>query len=157
MVRTWALTIGLALLLGSVCVGQQGYVDMAPIGIELTGMTPLNYNGGFTQGSPIGDGPWLTQTLEGVKANLAVFEQCGGTNALPMDLLPYWGNLPDMSQMQTGTGLQQPEQIGSLIDIGGIPNSTGLPINLVLPISGLTVDMINTFQLPDFANMAANL
>jgi hypothetical protein len=159
MVRTWALMIGLALLWSSVCTGQDLYVDMAPTGIELTGMTPLSYNSLFTVAPETNsDGPRLDQTLAGVQANLSIFEQSDAASGLPLNLSPYWGNLPNMSQIQSGMGVQQPQDISTFINIANAsPNSTGLLNGLGVPISGLTINGADAFQMPDFAGQVQML
>ena len=154
MTRTWTLIVALALLWGSVCAGQQGYADMAPGGLSLTGLIPTGDFAGLSM-VPSGDGSSLTGTLEGVQGTLATFEQCTVETGLPEDLFPYWSGLPEFSQIESGMGLQSPELMIGSFSIGeGLPGFTTQFGSLTLPVSGLTTD--GTFQMPDFASLIAN-
>jgi hypothetical protein len=154
MTRTWTLMIGLALLWGSVCAGQQGYADMAPGGLSLAGLVP---GGDFASFSmlPGSDGSSLTQTLEGVQANLTTFEQCTVQSGLPVDLFPYWSGLPEFAQIESRMGMQPPEQMITSLNIGdGLPLFSGQFANVALPVSTLSMDSVIT--MPDFAGLATN-
>jgi len=154
MTRTWTLIVGLALVWGSVCAGQQDYADMAPGGLSLTGLIPTGDAASFSM-LPSSDGASLTQTLTGVQNTLTMFEQCTIESGLPEDLFPYWSGLPEFTQIECGMGMQPPEQMMATFNIAeGLPAFSGQLANFSLPITGLTND--GTFLMPDFAGLATN-
>lgn len=150
MARTWTLMIGLAVLWGSVCTGMEGYTAMAPAGIEVTGLGLTGDFSGLIMGPGGGDGAWLAPTLEGVQANLSIFEQSDGLSGLPMNLCPYWGNLPEVAQIQTGMGLKPPAQMITSINVAeGLPGIAGQSGNVAVPLSGFTTDSFGAIQMPN--------
>lgn len=136
MVRTWVVTIGLAVLWGSVCTGQQGYETMAPVGIG---------DSGFTLASLSLDQTSMNQTLAGVQGNLDIFEQTSLGTGLPPMMMPTWAS--QFGQLQSGMSLQ-PTQVMTTIDLGSLlSNPSGPSSSTTLPLNGLTVGSINMGQM----------
>jgi len=136
MVRTWALTIALAVLWGSVCTGQQGYEVMAPAGLGEGGLTLAGLS--FDQAS-------MNQTLAGVQAQLTVFEQCNLETGLPSMVMPSWAGMLDLGQIQA-------PQMMTTIDLGNMLSlSGGQSSNTTLPMTGLT---IGSFDMGQFQSLS---
>lgn len=132
MVRTCALTIGLVVLLGSVCAAQQGYEGMAPIGLS---------DGSFTMAALGFDQASMNETLAGVQAQLSVFEQCNFDTGLPSMIMPSWGGTLDIGQIQSG-------QLMTMIDLGSLLSlSSGQSAGTTLPMTGLTIGSLNMGQM----------
>ena len=147
MVRTWALTIGLAVLWGSVCAGQQGYEAMAPAGL---GSSALNLPGlSFDQTS-------MNQTLAGVQANLGVFEQSSLDTGLPLNLMPNWSGLSALGEIQSGSDLQS-TQMMTVIDLGSLLTlPSGQSSNTTLSLPGFTISPITIGQTQGFSGPSLN-
>jgi len=154
MTRTWALIVALALVWGSVCAGQQGYADMAPGGLSLTELVPMGDAASFSM-LPSSNGASLTQTLTGVQNTLTTFQQCTIESGLPEDMFPYWSGLPEFTQIESGMGMQPPEQMMATFNIAeGLPAFSGQLANVALPVFTLSMDSVIT--MPDFAGFATN-
>jgi hypothetical protein len=156
MTRTWTLVIALAVLMGSVCMGQDSYLTMAPAGLNIAGLNPLSMgNAGSLTMAPstsISDEASLTATLTGVQNNLAIFEGCSIETGLPMNMCPFWGNLPDFGQSQSGMGLQQPGQTITTGNVTGMmPASFGLS-----NMSALSIGSFDTLQITGINGLLGN-
>lgn len=157
MVRTWALTIGLAVLWGSVCMGQQGYGTMTGDYWRYEAMAPAGL-GGSTLNLPglSFDQTSMNQTLAGVQANLGVFEQSSLDTGLPLNLTPNWSGLSALGEIQSGSDLQS-TQMMTAIDLGSLlALPSGQSSNTTLSLPGLTISPITVGQTQGFSGPSLN-
>jgi hypothetical protein len=162
MVRTCAWMIGLVVVCGSVCTAQELNMDLVGVnlgGFNFVGMNPLGDFASVSILPGVDSSAPLEESLGGVQDMLTIFEASSGASGVPTTMLPGWGSLPDVTQMQTGMGVQQPTEIQSFVGgVGDLPDyaGQGTTTTMTLPTFPLTMGSFGAFDISAFSSLQMN-